>query len=131
VNRLKTLNFVTLITTPRLRDLSRSTPSITKHEHSGPGFVPIQARLLPSMLTQETNVNAMQSDKHCSVVKTCDSFGFPEEHAHCRKLSIIVTNRIFSINNAPDLNKILSFNVRSFHLRSIISQKANFLLQEE
>jgi hypothetical protein len=78
---------VTLITTPRLQEFSRHTQSITKQEHGGPCIVPIQAHFLPFRLTQETNVNVTQTDKHCSVVKTCDSFRLSEGHRHCRKIA--------------------------------------------
>lgn len=125
---------MTLITTPRLQEFSRPTPSITKQRNTNMAghalyrfkHIYFRSDLLRkpmSMLHRLTSI-VLSS-------KRVIHFVYLVEIRTVAKSPVIIRSRIFSTTNAPDLNKILTFYVRGLHVRSIISQQAHFLLQQE
>jgi hypothetical protein len=61
-------------------------------------------------LAQEINVNAMQTDKHCSVgTQLVNYFIFMMDECIVVKSLFVVRKRIFSTINPPCLNRILTF----------------------
>lgn len=124
----------------KFRDLKYCASPLEVHKSCSISFKTRTCRVVhcasphsfPSVRTwEETNVNVMQNDKHCSFVTQCaNNFFF---FRVIEKSPSIVRQRIFSTINPPSLYVILTVYTTLFRLHSncFAIEKMCFLLWEE